>query len=80
LYTRYSKIRQPDGKRLDHWIDRDRVTTEWHWQIAIKSERVVAESPLQDAERLFPPQSLDSLINQIEHPELIPSPTTSPYP
>ncbi len=63
----------------------------WRFDLS-DPEHVVAESPLQDAERLFPPRSLDSLKYQIEHPEFIPTPvnprtgtgypapTTTPYP
>lgn len=60
------------------------VAQPWRFDLSNPDE-VLPESPWHDAIRIFQPQSLEFVTQQIEHPELFlttpyPGPTTSPYP
>ncbi len=51
------------------------VAQPWRFDIS-DTVRVVPESPWEGAGNFFPPQALETIIQQIEHPELL----SSPYP
>lgn len=58
------------------------VAQPWRFNIS-DTTGVVPESPWEGASRFFPPQPLETFIQQIEHPELLSSPyppPNTPYP
>jgi hypothetical protein len=58
------------------------VAQPWRFDVS-DTKQVLPESPWEEAVRFFPSQTLDSIVYQIEHPELLASPyppPTTPYP
>jgi hypothetical protein len=60
------------------------VAQPWRFDLS-DTNKVLPESPWHEAIRIFPPQALESIVQQIEDPELFLttpflSPTTPPYP
>ena len=58
------------------------VAQPWRFDVS-DTKQVLPESPWEEAVRFFPSQTLDSIVYQIEHPELLASPyppPATPYP